>query len=118
MSISRKSKKVVSTIALILILVMVLGMVAGALTGCGASAGGDDVTIRVAALKGPTTIGIVNLIDDAAVGNADINRDLEMYTQGSDIIAAMVARNVDIGLVPSNVACVMNNKVEGGVSRI
>ncbi|MBP3813035.1 MAG: ABC transporter substrate-binding protein, partial [Butyrivibrio sp.] len=44
--------------------------------------------------------------------------DFEMYTQGSDIMAAMVAGNVDIGLVPSNVACVMNSKVEGGVSVI
>ncbi|MBQ8031687.1 MAG: ABC transporter substrate-binding protein [Butyrivibrio sp.] len=117
MSISRKSKKLVSAIALALILVMVLGMVAGALTGCGASAV-DDVSIRVAALKGPTTIGIVNLIEDSKNGDAEIKCDFEMYTQGSDIMAAMVAGNVDIGLVPSNVACVMNSKVEGGVSVI
>ena len=118
MSISKKSKKLVSTIALVLILVMVLGMVAGALTGCGTSAANDDVTIRVAALKGPTTIGVANLIEDSKNGDAEIKCDFEMYTQGSDIMAAMVAGNVDIGLVPSNVACVMNSKVEGGVSVI
>ena len=118
MSINRKSKKLVSTIALVLILVMLLGMVAAALTGCGASAAVDDVTIRVAALKGPTTIGLVNLIEDSKNGDAEIKCDFEMYTQGSDIMAAMVAGNVDIGLVPSNVACVMNSKVEGGVSVI
>ena len=118
MSVSRRSKKLVSTIALALILVMVLGMVAGALTGCGSSAANDDVTIRVAALKGPTTIGVVNLIEDSKNGDAEIKCDFEMYTQGSDIMAAMVAGNVDIGLVPSNVACVMNSKVEGGVSVI
>ena len=117
---TRKFKKTISTIALVLILVMIFGTVASALTGCGANAstGGDDVTIRVAALKGPTTIGLVNLIDDVKSGNSDVKCDFEMYTQGSDIMAAMVAGNVDIGLVPSNVACVMNGKVEGGVSVI
>ncbi|WP_243111812.1 ABC transporter substrate-binding protein [Butyrivibrio sp. CB08] len=116
---SRRFKKMVSTIALVLILVMVLGMVASSLTGCGGvSASGDDVTIRVAALKGPTTIGLVNLIDDAKNGTSDVKCEFEMYTQGSDIMAAMVAGNVDIGLVPSNVACVMDKKVEGGVSII
>ncbi len=78
----------------------------------------DDVTIRVAALKGPTTIGLVNLIDDVNKNETDLNCEFEMYTAGSDIMAAMVAGTVDIGLVPSNVACVMNTKVEGGVSVI
>ncbi len=168
MSVSRKSKKVVSVVALFLILAMVLGTVASALTGCGAAQtqqsgeaaeetsneaaeeasqeaseevsqetaekaaeetsqdkdeaaseeASDDVTIRVAALKGPTTIGLVNLIDDVNKGKSDLNCEFEMYTAGSDIMAAMVAGTVDIGLVPSNVACVMNNKVEGGVSVI
>ncbi|MBR1669758.1 MAG: ABC transporter substrate-binding protein [Butyrivibrio sp.] len=193
MSISGKSKRVVSIIALILIFAMVVGTIASALTGCGAanessqtketsnadpadgaadddaqsegvnkeSAGesgaanesgqaraetaegdkkagkdtdsadgsaaeaeqnadtpSDDTLIRVAALKGPTTIGLVNLIDDSARGEADVNCEFEMYTAGSDIMAAMVAGKVDIGLVPSNVACVMNSKVEGGVSVI
>ncbi|MCR5402441.1 MAG: ABC transporter substrate-binding protein [Butyrivibrio sp.] len=77
-----------------------------------------DVTIRIAALKGPTTIGLVNLINDANNKETETNYEFEMYTAGSDIMAAMVAGKVDIGLVPSNVACVMNNKVEGGVTVI
>ncbi len=159
MSVSKKSKKIVSVIALFLILAMVLGTVASALVGCGAAEpqnekateeaaaettkeaseqapaettekateeasaqepveNADDVTIRVAALKGPTTIGLVNLIDDVEKGESDLSCEFEMFTAGSDIMAAMAAGTVDIGLVPSNVACVMNNKVEGGVSII
>ncbi len=88
---------------------------------CGSSEAGDsssDVTVRVAALKGPTTIGLVNLIDDASNGNSDYNYEFTMYTAGSDIMAAMADGSIDIGLVPANVACVMNNKVEDGVSII
>lgn len=78
----------------------------------------DGALIRVAALKGPTTIGLVNLIDEATNAGTANSYEFEMYTAGSDIMAAMVAGKVDIGLVPSNVACVMNTKVEGGVSVI
>ncbi len=119
MSVSGKTKRAVSIIALILIFVMLLGSVAGALTGCGASTGGkDDVSIRIAGLKGPTTIGLVNFFNDVASESSSINYSFEMFTAGSDIMAAMAAGQADIGLVPSNVACVMNNKVEGGVSVI
>ena len=112
-------QKVISIVALFLVLLMILGMVAGALMGCGTDRSAkDDATIRVAALKGATTIGLVNLIDDVEKGESDLNAEFEMYTAGSDVMAAMVAGKVDIGLVPSNVAAVMNTKVEGGVSVI
>ena len=115
-----KFKRVVSIIALVLILAMVLGSVAGALTGCGANeqSKADNATVRVAALKGPTTIGLVHLIDEASQEKSEGSYEFTMYTQGSDIMAAMVAGSIDIGLVPSNVACVMNKKVEGGVTAI
>ncbi len=115
---SKKFKRTFSVIALVLILAMILGTVASSLTGCGAKEKTDDTTIRVAALKGATTIGLVNLIADAEAGNSELNVEFTMYTQGSDVMAAMAAGTVDIGLVPSNVAAVMNNKVEGGVSVI
>lgn len=112
-------KKTVSFIALFLILAMILGSLAGALTGCGANeTGASKATVRVAALKGPTTIGLVHLMDKASKGEAKGNYEFTMYTQGSDVMAAMAAGETDIGLVPSNVACVMNKKVEGGVTVI
>ncbi len=78
----------------------------------------DDVTIRIASLKGPTTIGLVNLINDVETGVSDANYEFTMYTAGSDIMAAMANGDIEIGLVPANVAAVMNNKIEGGVSII
>ena len=113
-----KSKRVLSIIALVLILAIILGTVASALMGCGAVEKKDDATIRIGAMKGATTIGLVNLVDKINKGEADGNYTFEMYTAGSDVMAAMVAGEVDIALVPANVACVMNTKVEGGVSVI
>lgn len=146
---SKKFKRTLSVIALVLIFAMVLGTVASALTGCGKAeetseaapeatqeqtqeqvqvqeqAQAQDkeenstpVVLRVAGLKGATTIGLLNFIKDVEAGNTDIDVEFTMYTAGSDIMAAFVAGDLDIGLVPSNVAAVMNNKVEGGVSVI
>ena len=116
--VSNKSKKAVSVIALTLILAMVLGTIASALTGCGAAEKKDDAVIRLAGMKGATTIGLVNLVDKIGKGETDNNYTFEMYTAGPDVMAAMVAGQVDIATVPANVACVMNTKVEGGVSVI
>ncbi len=89
------------------------------LTGCGEKeSAAEAVTVRVAALKGPTTMGLVNLMADAAAGETEGSYEFTMYAAGSDVMAEMVAGNVDIGLVPSNVAAVMDKKVEGGVSVI
>jgi NitT/TauT family transport system substrate-binding protein len=116
---NNKSRRLVSIIALVLILAMVLGALASALTGCGAAGQTVDASvIRVGALKGATTIGLVNLIEESGKGTTENKYEFEMYTAGSDIMAAMVAGQLDIGLVPANVACVMNNKVEGGVTVI
>ena len=112
-----KSKRILSSVALVLILAMVLGTVASALTGCGASENKDDTLIRIGGMKGATTIGLVNLVDKINKGEAQ-GYSFEMYTAGSDVMAAMVAGEVDIATVPANVACVMNTKVEGGVSVI
>ena len=114
---SKRTNKVFSVLALVLILAMILGTIASALTGCGKNEE-TGTTVRVAALKGATTIGLVHLMDEVQKGNTDKNYEFTMYTQGSDVMAAMVAGDIDIGLVPSNVACVMNAKVEGGVSVI
>ncbi len=119
MTVSKKTKKVVSVIALILIAAMLFGSIAGALTGCGAATPSQkNVTVRIAGLKGPTTIGLVNFLNDTGEDTSEINYRFEMYTAGSDVLAAMAGGKADIGLVPSNVAAVMNVKVDGGVSVI
>ncbi len=103
---------------LLTILLSAMMIISLAACGAGGKDNAKDTVIRVAALKGPTTIGLVNLMDDATNGNTDYSYEFTMYTAASDVMAAMVNGDIDIGLVPANVAAVMNNKVEGGVSII
>ena len=71
--------------------------------------------VRVVYLKGPTTMGLVNLMQDSENGEAIGTYEFTMATQPDEIMASFVSGDIDIALVPANVAAVMYNKTEGGV---
>ena len=71
--------------------------------------------VRVGSLKGPTTMGLVNLMQDSENGEAIGTYEFTMATQPDEIMASFVSGDIDIALVPANVAAVMYNKTEGGV---
>ncbi len=76
----------------------------------------ETVTIKVGSLKGPTTMGLVNLMKDSENGDSDGSYEFDMKTQPDEIMAGIVAGNIDIALVPANMASVLYNKTEGGVT--
>ena len=69
----------------------------------------DDTVVRVGGLKGPTTMGLVKLMDDAKNGTAANNDELT---------GLVASGKVDIALLPANVASVLYHKTEGKVSVI
>lgn len=78
----------------------------------------DDTVIRVGSLKGPTTIGIVNLMDKASKGGTEGKYSFTMSAAADEIAAKVVSGDLDIALVPSNLAAVLYNKVDCGVTAI
>lgn len=78
----------------------------------------DADAVRVGSLKGPTTMGLVNLMSEAEAGETEGNYSFEMAAQADELLAGMVSGDLDIALVPANVASVLYNKTEGGVSVI
>ena len=88
----------------------------GLMAGCAKKK--DDTVIRVGSLKGPTTIGIVNLMDKSSKGESEGNYEFTMSTAPDEITAKVVAGDIDIALVPANLASVLYNKTEGGVTAI
>lgn len=87
-------------------------------TEAAAGAETEDGVIRVAGLKGPTTMGLVKLMDDAAAGNTQYKYDFTMVTAADEMTAMVANDQVDIALLPANVASVLYNKTEGGVTVI
>lgn len=75
----------------------------------------ERTAIRVASLKGPTTMGMVKLISDAGKGESAHNYQFDIYGTADEIVPLLVNGEVDIALVPSNLASVLYNKTGGEV---
>lgn len=88
----------------------------GLMAGCAKKK--DDTVVRIGSLKGPTTIGIVNLMDKASKGESEGNYEFTMAAAADEITAKVVSGDIDIALVPANLASVLYNKTQGGVTAI
>lgn len=78
----------------------------------------DEVTVRVAALKGPTTMGLVKLWHDQEEGTAKGDYEFQMMTGADEIMPQLIKGDMDIALLPANAAAVLYQKSEGGVEVI
>lgn len=72
-------------------------------------------TVRLAGLKGPTTMGMVNLDTLAAEGTAQQEYELNMYGAADEIVPLLVKGEVDIAAIPANLAATLYQKTEGGI---
>ena len=78
----------------------------------------EAVTVRVASLKGPTSIGLVELMDQAKSGKTTNSFEFSMSAAPDEVTPKVISGDVDIALVPSNVASVLYNKTQGKVQVI
>lgn len=78
----------------------------------------EPVTVNIASLKGPTTMGIVKLMSDSDAGNTVNNYVTSIYGAADEIVPLVVQGKVDIANVPANLAAVLYKKTEGAISVI
>lgn len=102
----RKELKIMKKLIGVLLLIL---MVMGTLIGCGKTE--DDVKIRVGAMKGPTSMGMLFMQENE-------NYDFVMATAADELLPMMIKGELDIALIPANVASILYNKTQGGVSVI
>lgn len=76
------------------------------------------VLVKAGSLKGPTSMGLVSLMDQAKKGEALNTYDFTMVTAADELLAKVVSGDLDIALVPANVASVLYNKTKGNVTVI
>ena len=76
----------------------------------------DDAVLRVASLKGPTTMGLVNMMSENEAKELPFQAEFTMAAAADEITAKVASGDVDIALVPANLASVLYNRTEGGVS--
>ena len=70
-----------------------------------------EVTLRIAGLKGPTTMGLVNLMADEVASSYDFT----MYGAADEIVPLLVKGDLDAAAVPANLAATLYNKTNGAV---
>ena len=73
----------------------------------------DDYVAKVASMKGPTSIGMAQLM---CSDTADFS--FEMFTEGSEIVPLMVKGEIDLALIPANLAATLYQKTEGAIEVI
>lgn len=78
----------------------------------------DGAQIRVGSLKGPTSMGLVFLMEMAESGKTANEYDFTMVTAADELLPKMISGDLDIALVPANVASVLYNRMEGAISVI
>lgn len=99
-------------------------MLLGGLAGCGgkeapyAAIQTRKQEVRVGSLKGPTSMGILFLQDKAQKGETTDSYSFQMATGADELLPLMVKGELDIALVPANVAAVLYQKTGGGVCAI
>lgn len=86
-----------------------------------------EVVAKVAVLKGPTSMGMVEMMQEAKEDQKEKDNDKEkdekdyefnIVNSVDEIVPKIVNKDVDIAAVPSNVASVLYNKTKGNVDTL
>ena len=78
----------------------------------------ESVNVRVAALKGPTAMGMVKLMSDSGSAEADTAGSTYEFTlaaSADEVSPKLMQGELDIACVPANLASVLYNRTEGGI---
>ena len=106
-------------------ILLITVMYASLLVGCATSTadkeadkgpeGAVPTSFRIASLKGPTTMGMVKMMSDTESGDTFHDYQVTMYGTADEIVPKLVTGDIDIALVPCNLASMLYNKTKGSV---
>lgn len=86
--------------------------------GCAVKDPTDNTAVRVGSLKGATSIGLSGIINNKNNSTAKLNYEFVMETAADAMAAKIINSEVDIALIPANLASVLYNKTGGKISVI
>ena len=78
----------------------------------------DPTTIRLGGLKGPTSIGMVKLLDDAQQGLTQNTYEFTMAGSADELTPKLLQGELDILAVPANLGSILYNNSQGQVQML
>ncbi|BAH07161.1 ABC transporter substrate-binding protein [Clostridium kluyveri] len=103
-------KRKIGIIGMMLIFVISVLFVTGCSNGVDSS--GESTKIKIAALKGPTGMGMAKLMKNKN------SYDITVYDSPDEIVSKIVNGQLDAAAVPSNLASVLYNKTKGQIQLV
>ncbi|NLK28062.1 MAG: ABC transporter substrate-binding protein [Clostridiales bacterium] len=73
------------------------------------------IDINIAALKGPTAMGMISVMEDAEAGNTANNYNFDIFGAADEISTGLAKGEIDIAAVPCNLASVLYNNTQGKI---
>ena len=75
----------------------------------------EPTTIRVGAMTGPTSMGMVKLMDESDNGESANKYEFTLQSEATAFVPALTKGEIDIAAVPANLASVIYNNTDGGI---
>lgn len=75
----------------------------------------EGVDIRIAGMKGPTSMGLVSLLDKSEKGESKNNYTFTLAGAPDEITPKLVKGELDIAAVPANLASILYNNTNGKI---
>lgn len=106
------------TVALLLTAVLSVGLLAGCKKEEKKVEETKKTEVNIAAMKGPTALGMLKLMDDAEKGKTANNYNFTIAGAADEITAGLIKGDIPIAAVPCNLASVLYNKSQGGITML
>lgn len=84
-------------------------------SAAGSQPAAAKTTVKAAALKGPSAIGMAKLMDDAAASKTANNYAFTLVSSPDEIVSKISNGEIDIAAVPSNLGATLYNKTGGNI---
>lgn len=78
----------------------------------------EKISINIAALKGPTALGMLKIMNDAEAGTTANNYTFTVAGTADEITAGIVKGDIPLAAMPCNLASALYNKSQGGITML